>query len=262
MSVSIVTAELLAYVSEMARKPGPLVCLRRMLARRAIQSAEFCRIVGPHLGLNEDECFAAGLIHDLGAITGLEGAERELHADPRVGPRTIAAWLDAVSDCHVELAETIVTAWKLPASVATAVRDHHARPGAVRDKLTRLVIASDAVTAMLDTEVSINTDDLARVPFLDAPELRDWAMAALGQLTSAGSIFDASPMKPSSVGQVAVARWRQQVRHKHLMSYLDSAECILEEVTEATRAAATSDFGDELTEVDLGWTQRLVSMAS
>lgn len=98
----------------------------RILWRRALAGAIVMRALSPFTGVDPEEAFLIGLMHDIGNIIVL----RIAHAE------RVSAELDVDDDtfeylcqeAHEEFGELLADAWALPARLKALVTDHHNYP--------------------------------------------------------------------------------------------------------------------------------------
>lgn len=131
-----------------AMRQGPLSVLRRDVWRRSLLSAVFCKEIAQRRGLDPDQAFLAGLLHDFGAVVALACVEAMPDA-PRMPEH---AWNKVVDDLHVELGMIVATRWQLPEQIAEVLAHHHSPQSAakVHRPLTELVASIDEIIAVLD----------------------------------------------------------------------------------------------------------------
>ncbi len=90
----------------------------------SMASGLLCRALAeasPECGLDGEEAFVAGLVHDVGKLI-LDG-----FLDPKEGPRDVQKE-EEIETCgidHAELAEHIMKGWGIPENIHEAVRYHH-----------------------------------------------------------------------------------------------------------------------------------------
>jgi putative nucleotidyltransferase with HDIG domain len=92
------------------------------------------------------DALCAGLLHDLGAALlyrHLPDEVAAVWANPT--DDVLAAEAAAFGHDHAELGALALEAWKLPNAIVAAIRDHHADPTTVDGRLTRCVIAAEAL---------------------------------------------------------------------------------------------------------------------
>jgi HD-like signal output (HDOD) protein len=121
----------------------------QMLWRRSLAGAHIMTELSHLVGIDSDEAFMAGLLHDVGNVIVLRVA-RDQRAIMRSG-------VDAETFeylcymCHQEFGELVADAWNLPSGLKSLVSNHHTRPGP-DDPLRseRLMIhLSDLICSML-----------------------------------------------------------------------------------------------------------------
>jgi putative nucleotidyltransferase with HDIG domain len=96
---------------------------RRRLADHAIGTACMARALAEQAGLNLDEAFLHGLLHDIGKLLILELADAFTRGH---GAAPSDAAVSAVTDsAHASLGAELLAAWNLPVSLREPVRHHH-----------------------------------------------------------------------------------------------------------------------------------------
>ena len=119
------------------------------LWRRSLASACIMRGLSRFTGLDADEAWLIGLLHDIGNIIVL----RILGTDAVFTHQEIdaATFEYLCSESHQEFGELVAEAWSLPANVTAIIRDHHTLPAdddpLRRDRLQ--VRLTDMINAML-----------------------------------------------------------------------------------------------------------------
>lgn len=131
-----------------AMKQGPLSVLRRDVWRRSLLSAMFCKELAPRRGIDPDQAFLAGLLHDFGAVVVLACVE----AMPDAPKMPEHAWQAVVDEAHVELGMIVAARWQLPEQIADVMAHHHepANAAVANRPLVELVEIVDEVIAILD----------------------------------------------------------------------------------------------------------------
>ncbi|MFN0252352.1 MAG: HDOD domain-containing protein [Kofleriaceae bacterium] len=131
-----------------AMRQGPLSVLRRNVWRRSLLSAMFCKELAPRRGLDGDQAFLAGLLHDFGAVVTLACVE----ALPNAPTLPEQAWQKVVDDLHVELGMIVAARWQLPENIADVIANHHQPQMAAKSNraMTELISSVDEVIALLD----------------------------------------------------------------------------------------------------------------
>jgi putative nucleotidyltransferase with HDIG domain len=171
-SKAITSLALTVGLGAEASRPGTLRGLRRLVWRQALLNAELCAMLAVQRGVNAEEAFTCGLLHDFGKVVALGCIETIAGEGIALSP---ARCLELIEAYHVELGVVIVAQWQLPDPVARVIVEHH-EPGTRPNPLTQLVVIGDHVVELLDLAPSVSRDDLARVPFLT--EARDLAHVA------------------------------------------------------------------------------------
>jgi putative nucleotidyltransferase with HDIG domain len=147
--------------------------------RHSIASAVCARVIAPHLQVNPDSAFIAGLLHDLGTLVL---ATRFSHDYQRV-----LAWQHE-HDCFISVAEQAVFGtdhaaigaalaahWKFPEDIQEAVAGHHfagQAVGVAPADLTTAVVVANALAHALDLADVKNE----QVPPLSMPVWRALAL--------------------------------------------------------------------------------------
>ena len=158
--------------------------------RHSVGTAVCAKLLAPHVKLNPEAAFTAGLLHDIGILV--------------LATRLPAEYAQALAyrkehDCFMEEAEQAVFGtdhaavgsalaayWKFPEAMQAAVAGHHAAPAGAPLSLTLLVHAANIIDHGLD--LSGDPDDLAppmTQPVWDALALSDADWNALFRETEA-----------------------------------------------------------------------------
>jgi putative nucleotidyltransferase with HDIG domain len=107
---------------------GPLAVLRRRTWRDALSSALLCRELARVRGLQAEDAFTCGLLHDFGRVIAIGAIERISSGGgpvPRSRPMPADFWDAVVDRHHVALGVTLAARWELPEVVADAIALHH-----------------------------------------------------------------------------------------------------------------------------------------
>ncbi len=99
------------------------------------------------------DALCAGLLHDLGtALLFRHQPDAAAAAWALPADEVLAAERAAFGHDHAALGALALEAWKLPASITVAVRDHHCDPTTTDSRLTRCVIAAEALARVVAGE--------------------------------------------------------------------------------------------------------------
>lgn len=150
--------------------------------RHSIASAVCARVLAPHVRVNPDTAFTAGLLHDLGTLvlaTRFPDDYRRVHAwrrqhDCGAAPAQMAVFgID-----HASVGSALARHWKFPAPIQAAVADHHRAPDGPATLSTVIYVANILAHAL---DLSGQEDD--QVPPLS---LAAWQSLGLNEAAWAG----------------------------------------------------------------------------
>ena len=114
--------------------------------QHSVSAAAASSLVAQLTRVPAGDALCAGLLHDLGSALLYRHLPAEAtEAWNRPVDEIIAAERAAFAHDHAELGALALEAWKLPASIVAAVRDHHLPVGEVEGRLTKCVIAGEAL---------------------------------------------------------------------------------------------------------------------
>jgi len=158
--------------------------------RHSLATAVAARMLAPHLQVNPETAFTAGLLHDLGTLVLATRFSAE-HAQIR-GYRQahdcqmFDAELAILGMDHAQVGSALAAYWKFPVAIQQAVADHHALERLDCGGLPLVVHVANAVAHALDLS---GRDDALVPPLSDAGwerfALSDAAWFALfGQIES------------------------------------------------------------------------------
>lgn len=105
-------------VGKIANSAGPLSTLRRDVWRRSLLAARMGTELAETRGIDVDQAFVAGLLHDFGAITVLIGLE-DLRVELPVLPA--ATWKIFVDKLQPRFGGVFAQRWHLPEPIAHAI---------------------------------------------------------------------------------------------------------------------------------------------
>ena len=143
--------------------------------RHAAAAAAGSSVVAPRLGLAAADCFAAGLLHDVGSAF-LHGFDRAAHLELIAvhgidGIGLASAEAERFGMGHDAAAAHVLASWKFPGPFVDAVAWHH-RPG-VEEPLAHAVHLGDLLALLSESDDSRLRDDLvaAGVPVEEQDEM-------------------------------------------------------------------------------------------
>ena len=131
--------------------------------RHSIGTALCAQALAAHLGLNKDQAYTAGLLHDIGRLmlaTRFPGdysavmAHRVAHKSLVIEAEQAVLGLD-----HTTVGEALALHWKFPEAMQRAVARHHASGSPGVDAMAQLIYLADATAHAL--EFSSEEDDQA-----------------------------------------------------------------------------------------------------
>ncbi|RFP15116.1 HDOD domain-containing protein [Duganella sp. BJB488] len=146
--------------------------------RHSIASAVCARVLAPHVRVNPDTAFTAGLLHDLGTLvlaTRFPGdyrrviAHRRQHDCPAAPAQMAVFGID-----HASVGSALARHWKFPEAIQAAVADHHHPAETGPATLSTVIYAANILAHALD--LSGQEDD--QVPPLS---LAAWQSLGLGE---------------------------------------------------------------------------------
>lgn len=152
----------------------------QQLWEHAVGTAIGSRIVAKETGVNPDEAFVAGLLHDVGK-TVLANNHEERYAEVfqavyNEGVPSLAAEVGVFGFGHTEIGGSVVRRWRLPESIEECVRHHHQPLGA--DPACRALVASVAVANMMAHANGIGLREAE-----DVPDLYEGGIASMIRLS-------------------------------------------------------------------------------
>ncbi|MDP1569062.1 MAG: HDOD domain-containing protein [Vicinamibacterales bacterium] len=132
---------LVVTVCVASRLHDPLVYGRqgRSIVEHGLGAAYLARLVAERAGVNADEAFLCGLLHDLGKLVIL----KRVHDLARTGrPVPDHAALEAlIAELHAAVGADALARWELPEEICEAVRWHHTPDTAPRFQRRAMVTA-------------------------------------------------------------------------------------------------------------------------
>lgn len=120
----------------------------------AVTTACATAVVGRLLGVNPEEAFTAGLLHN---ASWLVPAEADAARDEPVGDAD-----GARAPCDAEASADLLRDWGLPAALVRAVRAHGAAPTAVHEPLARATVVGHLLAPLVETAATPAQHAVAR----------------------------------------------------------------------------------------------------
>lgn len=145
--------------------------------RHSVATAVCAKVLAPHLRLNPDTAFTAGLLHDLGTLV-LATRYPEQYRDMAAYQRQHDCYLiDAERAVfgfdHAAVGSALAAHWKFPLKIQEAVAGHHLPPTAAGPTFALAVYLANTIAHGLD--LSGQEDDLA--PAMSAESWRALALS-------------------------------------------------------------------------------------
>ncbi|PKV44948.1 putative nucleotidyltransferase with HDIG domain [Janthinobacterium sp. 61] len=144
--------------------------------RHSLATAIAARLLAPHLGVNPETAFTAGLLHDLGTLVLVTRfpAEHALVRSYRQAHdcQMAEAELAVIGIDHAQVGSALAAYWKFPEAIQQAVADHYAIDRLEAGGLPLAVHMANAIALALDLA---GVDD-ALVPPLSPAVWRNLAL--------------------------------------------------------------------------------------
>ncbi|PLY48303.1 histidine kinase [Janthinobacterium sp. ROICE36] len=122
--------------------------------RHSLATAIAARLLAPHLRINPETAFTAGLLHDLGTLVLVTRfpAEHALVRNYRQAHdcQMADAELAVIGIDHAQVGSALAAYWKFPEAIQQAVADHHAIDRLEAGSLPLAVHMANAVALALD----------------------------------------------------------------------------------------------------------------
>jgi putative nucleotidyltransferase with HDIG domain len=130
---------------------GPLATLRRRAWREALSAALLCRELARARGLNGEDAFTCGLLHDVGRVLTIGAVERIAGGGRSSRPMSAQFWSAVVDRHHTALGVALAARWELPQVVVDAIALHHEETsqGAASPEMLEVVRTVDPLVALL-----------------------------------------------------------------------------------------------------------------
>ncbi len=133
---------LMSSLATEALRPGPLLALRRQVWRECLASALACQAIAVGVqGVNGDDAWLLGLVHDFGKVVALTAIEPDITADV---PATALFWGDIMERHHCDAGWIVTDRWKLPRAIPFVTATHHQ---SISTGLHDVVACADRVVA-------------------------------------------------------------------------------------------------------------------
>ncbi|HTP29836.1 MAG TPA: HDOD domain-containing protein [Anaeromyxobacteraceae bacterium] len=182
----------------LARKPGPLAALKRRAWLEALASGALAQTLAKKRGLNAEEAFTCGLLHDFGKMIAIACVEQILDQHGAACARPIEFWIEVIDRYHVELGLVLAARWELPPLVADVISLHHGPDAQSAGlPLVQLVTTIDEVVALLNARSGLTAEDLGAISGLAPAECAALA-SVLEQLPSFIASFEGGNGLPPS----------------------------------------------------------------
>jgi putative nucleotidyltransferase with HDIG domain len=175
-----------------AGAPGPLASLRRRVWLDALLGAALGQLLAPGRGLDPEEAFSAGLLHDFGKVICLAAIE-QLVERRTVPPSPAETWSAIMERHHVELGLVMATRWNLPPVISDVISLHHAdsSTGSANREMVDLAMAVDEVVTMLGDQTHLSPEVLGAAALLRGDE-GERISSALPQLPAFVAAFESN----------------------------------------------------------------------
>jgi putative nucleotidyltransferase with HDIG domain len=148
----------------------------------SVTTAAAAAAIARRIGIQPNDAFSSGLLHDLGAALVFRRAPRRYDAvlelmanDPTL--TKLDAERQEFGVTHAEVGAAALSVMRFPADMVEAIGAHHTNPAEVTSQLGRLLLAADSVAIEVD---HITTEQNA--PIADALEALDIPGAAAESL--------------------------------------------------------------------------------
>jgi putative nucleotidyltransferase with HDIG domain len=119
----------------------------------AVMTACGAAAVARRVGGNPANAFTGGLLHDIGGALlhridpdGYEQARQAATA----GQPIVSAEREILDMDHASVGQQVLREWQFPPALVRAIGDHHESLETIRDGLTRVVVAGEALAAACD----------------------------------------------------------------------------------------------------------------
>lgn len=194
-------------IGAQATENGALAVIRRKSWRQGLISAIVAKQLAAKRGLNAEEAFVCGLLHDFGRVVAVACFEEILTRtkDARALPE--ATWSESVDRFHVELGVVISARWNLSDMLRTVISTHHTPDLAGKHRpMVDLILASDAIVELMEAGPRVSTMQFSDMSLLRPGEM-EVMLPFLPQIPSfIAALDDASPVTEPPTGRSQVLR--------------------------------------------------------
>ena len=122
--------------------------------RHALACAVCARELAPHLKVDPDQAYAAGLLHDVGRLVLVTQFQPQYESTMAYRAthdcRLLEAEQTALGLTHALVGELVARQWKLPQVIELAIAGHHAPSISEMPAATFVVMAADIIAHALD----------------------------------------------------------------------------------------------------------------
>jgi HD-like signal output (HDOD) protein len=155
-------------------------------------------------GLNPQEGFTCGLLHDFGRIVSIICLEDLLGSSHDARALTEEDWLSLVDEFHVDLGLLTARIWGLPPLVKAAIGTHHEPENAgIYRPMVDVLVVVDEVLKLLDERPALGTEDLEGMGLRPGePEAIIGGLAGIGAFVAGLDEATPRPPGPEPVSQV------------------------------------------------------------
>jgi HD-like signal output (HDOD) protein len=205
----LVRLALAASLGSVATAPGPLAGLRRDTWRCALLSARLCHDLAVRRGIDAEEAYLGGLLHDFGAIAVVAGLEESAKQAPLPMLPEIT-WRAIVSRLHVPFGAAIAMRWKLPPSIATVIASYGQPPEMPKSPLVQLVQLVDRVIEKLDRAPSTGIAALLELRELSTDERYAIGAALPDVVAQMAAYTSSTPTAAAAPSKVEAAKREEE----------------------------------------------------
>lgn len=115
------------------------------IRRHSVAVAHAARLISRRVGIAAESAFSLGLLHEAGLAVGIIALNTSALWPTRFHPSRV--W-SVLSEVQVELLERLVSAWTLPADLATGILNYHRGTAPIDGARAALAIADRVATGL------------------------------------------------------------------------------------------------------------------